>query len=80
MAEHSDDLHREQLAKLRKLADIMDSAFVLPGTDIRFGVDPILGLVPVIGDTLPIARNIGSPCFASKARRCYAILASSAAR
>lgn len=30
----------------------MDTQFKVPGTQIRFGFDPILGLVPVVGDTV----------------------------
>lgn len=30
----------------------MDTQFKVPGTKIRFGFDPILGLVPVVGDTV----------------------------
>ena len=33
-----------------KIARLMDSRFVIPGTKIRFGIDPILSLFPVIGD------------------------------
>ncbi len=32
------------------VARLMDSAFVIPGTRIRFGLDPIIGLIPGIGD------------------------------
>jgi hypothetical protein len=32
------------------VARLMDSAFTLPGTNIRFGLDPIIGLWPGIGD------------------------------
>ena len=35
---------------LRRWARIFDSAFRIPGTNVRFGIDPILGLVPGIGD------------------------------
>jgi len=31
---------------------LMDSRFVIPGTNIRFGVDPILSLIPVLGDLI----------------------------
>lgn len=34
------------------VARLMDSAFNVPGTRIRFGLDPILGLLPGLGDTL----------------------------
>lgn len=43
---------RENLEKLQKLSDLMDKAFIIPGTNIRFGFDSIVGLIPVIGDTL----------------------------
>jgi len=35
---------------LRRWARIFDSAFRVPGTQFRFGIDPILGLVPGVGD------------------------------
>lgn len=35
---------------LRQLADLLDSRFRVPGTNIRFGIDPILALIPGIGD------------------------------
>ena len=37
---------------VRRLVDIMDERFTVPGTDIRFGLDAIIGLVPGIGDFL----------------------------
>ena len=38
------------LDALRKVAQLLDSAFVVPGTSYRVGLDPILGLVPGVGD------------------------------
>jgi hypothetical protein len=35
---------------VEQLSKLMDSRFVIPGTNIRFGVDPILSLLPVFGD------------------------------
>ena len=35
---------------LRKISHLLDSAFLIPGTTFRIGLDPILGLVPWIGD------------------------------
>jgi hypothetical protein len=32
------------------ISHLMDSAFVIPGTKFRFGLDPIIGLLPGIGD------------------------------
>jgi hypothetical protein len=36
--------------ELRRWAVLLDSAFTVPGTRIRFGLDAILGLVPFLGD------------------------------
>ncbi len=36
----------------RKFAELLDQQFTIPKTGIRFGLDPILGLVPVAGDWL----------------------------
>ena len=33
------------------VSKLLDSAFVIPGTKIRFGLDPLIGLIPGIGDT-----------------------------
>jgi hypothetical protein len=42
----------EELARLEWLADLMDSRFIIPGTNIRFGLDGLIGLVPGIGDVI----------------------------
>jgi len=38
------------LARLDVLARLFDTAFVIPGTNVRFGVEAILRLVPGFGD------------------------------
>ena len=47
--------HRRNIRDLEYLADWMDSKFTVPGTQIRFGLDSLTGLVPGIGDTLGLA-------------------------
>ena len=47
---------RFSLAKF--LAEWLDQRFTIPGTSIRIGLDPILGLIPGIGDM--IANLAGS--------------------
>ncbi len=47
----------QTLDALRGVAQLLDSAFVVPGTSYRVGLDPILGLVPGVGDLV-------SPLFA----------------
>ena len=41
-----------ELERLKRLSRILDSAIGIPGTRYRLGLDPIVGLVPVIGDAL----------------------------
>ena len=38
------------LGALRKYAVLLDSAFRVPGTRMRFGLDPVIGLLPGAGD------------------------------
>jgi hypothetical protein len=40
------------LETLRKLRWFLDEAFRVPGTSIRVGWDPVIGLVPWVGDLL----------------------------
>jgi hypothetical protein len=40
----------QSLARLEALAKLMDSAFFVPGTNVRMGLDALVGLVPVVGD------------------------------
>ena len=47
----------QRLKALKHVSRLLDSAFVIPGTDIRLGLDPLLGLVPGLGD-------LASPLFA----------------
>ena len=59
-----------RLIALRRFAQLLDSAFVVPGTNYRVGLDPIVGLVPGLGDLVsPLfalgilwqARDLGIP-------------------
>ncbi len=38
------------LVRLSALAKVMDNAIAIPGTDVRIGVDALLGFIPVVGD------------------------------
>jgi len=40
------------------IATLLDSAFLIPGTSLRIGLDPLLGLIPGFGDFL--SNLIGS--------------------
>lgn len=45
------------LAQLRGLSRVLDGAITIPGTGIRVGLDPIIGLVPVVGDWIGAALS-----------------------
>ncbi len=48
----SQQQHQSTLDRLRALTHVLDNAIVIPGTKIRFGLDPILGLLPGGGDAI----------------------------
>ena len=48
-----------RLAGIRRIAELLDSAFVVPGTNYRIGLDPIIGLIPMIGDLASPLFTIG---------------------
>ena len=59
--------------RLQTVANVLDSAFVIPGTRQRVGIDAIIGLVPGLGDIATTllssyivweARNLGVSKFA----------------
>ena len=62
---------REQrLARLEALGHLLDMAFILPGTNVRYGIDGLIGLIPVVGDIITTAialwivreaRALGAP-------------------
>ena len=40
----------KSITRLRSLARLMDAQFKIPGTNFRFGLDGLLGLIPGAGD------------------------------
>ena len=63
--ERSADRHTvnetDRLRLARFLADLLDQRFTIPGTSIRIGLDPIVSLIPGIGD-------LWAPLLAQKGR------------
>ena len=41
-----------RLARVRRIAWLVDAAFVIPGTRFRFGLNGVIGLLPVGGDAV----------------------------
>ena len=53
------NLTREQrLVRLETIAKLLDVAFILPGTKVRYGIDGIIGLIPVVGDIIATALSL----------------------
>jgi hypothetical protein len=53
------NLTREQrLARLDALAKLLDVAFIVPGTNVRYGIDGLIGLIPVVGDLITTAISL----------------------
>lgn len=47
-----------RLARLRRLAWVVDAAFRLPGTRFRFGLNSLIGLTPAAGDAMLTALSL----------------------
>ncbi|RIJ43053.1 DUF4112 domain-containing protein [Pontibacter oryzae] len=47
----------EKLKWVEHMVRLLDNQFRLPGTNFRFGLDPILGLLPVAGDLASFAMS-----------------------
>ncbi|NJL82937.1 MAG: DUF4112 domain-containing protein [Chloroflexaceae bacterium] len=43
------------LQRIRRLSRLLDTAIRIPGTGVRIGLDPIMGLVPGAGDAVTTA-------------------------
>ncbi|MGO4509916.1 DUF4112 domain-containing protein [Bradyrhizobium sp. MOS001] len=53
------NLTREQrVARMEAIAKLLDVAFILPGTNIRYGIDGLIGLIPIVGDIITTAISL----------------------
>lgn len=50
MKEEKEPSPQEKFKTIAYLSKLMDSQFRIPGTNFRFGLDPLLGLIPGAGD------------------------------
>lgn len=46
------------LEKLERESILLDSRFRVPGTGIRFGLDPLIGIIPLAGDIISAAWSL----------------------
>lgn len=49
--------HKKSLKTIAFLSKWMDNKFTIPGTQIKFGLDPLLSLIPGIGGIISAAIN-----------------------
>jgi Domain of unknown function (DUF4112) len=48
---------RDTIARLDFIARLLDTAFAVPGTNIRFGIEAVIRLMPGIGDAVASALS-----------------------
>ena len=48
----------ESLRRVKVVASVLDEAIRVPGTNLRFGVDPVVGLIPGLGDLIGGAASV----------------------
>lgn len=51
------ELVRGREIQAEMFAHMLDDAIHIPGTRLRFGIDPIVGLIPVVGDVLTVVSG-----------------------
>ncbi|HET7179588.1 MAG TPA: DUF4112 domain-containing protein [Chryseosolibacter sp.] len=49
-----DNPQSPSLENFQRMARLLDSRFEIPGTKIRFGLDPLLSLIPLLGDLVTL--------------------------
>lgn len=47
-----------RMAKVERIAKWMDGKFKIPGTNFKFGLDALIGLLPVAGDTVSLMPQL----------------------
>jgi Domain of unknown function (DUF4112) len=47
----------DSVARLEALSRLLDTAFLIPGTNQRIGIDALLGLIPGVGDLVSTALS-----------------------
>lgn len=48
----------KSLGAAERFADLLDSRYTFPGTNFKFGLDPILGLIPGVGDGISLVFQV----------------------
>ena len=61
-----DPAREEKVQRLERLARLLDSSIQVPGTRLSIGIDPILGLIPGVGDALSLVAAVYIVAMGSK--------------
>lgn len=57
--ESAEEERRRRILRLGEfLADLLDRSIRIPGTDYRIGLDPLIGLIPGIGDVIAAVMGV----------------------
>ena len=52
MNKEIEEQNEEKLFRLKVLSNRLDEIIIIPGTKYKIGIDPIIGVIPIIGDLL----------------------------
>ncbi|PSP53617.1 DUF4112 domain-containing protein [Halobacteriales archaeon QH_3_68_24] len=52
------DADSAALDRMDLAATVLDDGLRVPGTDFKFGLDPLIGVLPVAGDTVAMALSL----------------------
>lgn len=52
------DVDSAALDRMDLAATVLDDGLRVPGTDFEFGLDPVIGILPVAGDTVAMALSL----------------------
>lgn len=52
------DEYTQHLRDIDRIAHLLDARYTIPGTKLRFGWDSLMGLLPVVGDTLTVLPQL----------------------
>ena len=58
MNEEIIELNEEKLLKLKLLSKRLDDSIKIPGTNQKFGIDAIVGIIPILGDFIGVIFSV----------------------
>lgn len=71
---HQMDQVRLKEKQVEDMAHVLDDAIRIPGTSLRFGLDPLIGLVPLAGDVLMVVTGAALLLIARQLRVPFSLL------